>query len=650
MIDPLNADLNFYLNDWTLDHGKKHNVSDLRLNEIHKKLSVKLANEYAISFSDLYKELQSDLNESDKQQLLKNLIWLEIANHNGYLTYKNNKNVKHIKFHLTHLEHYQQFNQQTTSNLTDLEKLYEEVKKNPKSLASSYPTTSNTLEKELSRFDINTMVPEMSVLHHSLVDIINLLVNKHELQPLATQLLTLWLVLELSKKGYSFNFLLNWYKPIFKFDPIKEENNFAKQLEQYRISEHNVLNYPLNNGQDLLVQSKYSQTNYVMKWNLDQQFWDLHEAYNFEHKLKVGDSIRFLSEEALLHNIVFNNKCWIPTDRKCEARSYLDQTIKFDHAGIYYISCEQNQEVMRLIVVVKGRKRCRKHKRVHCDIKVIESSLAPNQETEYMQCNCQCQTNNGQQVNENFATQVMCSFGPSGLECDFEFSPTGVPTSVPTSFLVPTSVPTGAPTGAPTALDLIRLAEVELDLLSILPPLPAGIQYTSDFLNRVRVWIQFDVVLKSILVHQLHITTLPSYHLILNQITSGTVNKVRYYYNLADLVAIENKNDEALDLLKREIGDLLLSRAMARLSCTHGDNPDIEFRALGLWYQSDRQYALFSLSKSLNNDGSINGSELQRFIVNQLNTNNKLKDTLSSKVSELKTYYSYTSENYHHKV
>lgn len=626
MFDPLNSDVNHFIEDWSNETSTK-NISHHTIHKYHQKLAKKLSSNYSLSFNDYYPELGEFLTEDQKSQFMRNLLWLHLADEHGHLSY-----AEFPKMGLHRLDLYKQFNQDLSHShtLAQLEELYGQISAGDKHSSLNLPylerTGSVSLSHHLENYGINHYSSSRTISHLGLTHLIKDLIQEHTKyeEELIHRLLTLWLVREFSKKGFSFTFLLKWHKPIFTLTSSQPSSPGSVNLLE---SELNILSSPSSGPSP-------SFKTYEMKWDLCQSIWNLYDAYDFPHRLRVGDRIHFKSSETFPHNIAFNSREWKVLSRHCLPRIGLEEILIFDKSGKYYISCEENHEVMRMVVCVKGVTKCRKHHVYHYDQKTAHENIQTP--TTLMDrtpdCRCLCQTDNKVVVAEAF-----CQMGPSGFECqtlNFEIG-------------VPTSLPTGVPTGLG---QLIRLEEVQLDLVSILPALPSRVEYTPEFLAIVRSWIQFDVVLKYILLHHLHMNTLPNYDMIINNIKQRTVNKVRYYYNLTDLISLEDESDEALNLLKSVIGDELLSRAMASLSCQNNNNPDVEFRALNMWYLYDPKQARFLLAKSLNSDGTMNGHLLQSFIVEQVQKNQDLKNKLTTYLGDLRNHYLITRENYPSKI
>lgn len=628
MFDPLNSDVNYFVDDWSSETPTM-NISRHTIHKFHQKLAQKLSSNYSLSFNDYYPELSEFLTEEQKSQFVRNLLWLHLADEHGHLSY-----AEFPKIGLHRLDLYKQFNQDFSRShtLTQLEELYAQVCLGEKHSSLNLPYLekkgSVPLSQHLENYGINHYSSSRSISHLGLSQLIKDLLQeytKYE-EELLHRLLTLWLVREFSKKGFSFTFLLKWHKPIFTLTSSASSSGRE--------------NLP---GTGLNLLSSFSSSpskqlgsfqTYEMKWDLCQSIWSLYDAYHFPHHLNVGDRIHFKSSETFSHNIAFNNREWKVLSRHCLPRINLDEVLIFDKSGKYYISCEENHEIMRMVVCVRGSKKCRKHHVYHYGPKEDLGKIltTTNLIERTPDCQCLCQADNKVIVAEAF-----CQTGPSGFECqtlNFEIG-------------VPTSLPTGVPTGLGP---LIRLEEVQLDLVSILPSLPPRVEYTPEFLALIRSWIQFDVVLKYILLHHLHMNTIPNYDMIVNNIKQRTVNKVRYYYNLSDLLSLDDASDEALNLLKSVIGDELLSRAMASLSCQNNDNPDIEFRALNMWYLYDPTQARLLLAKSLNSDGTMNGHQLQSFIVEQVQKNPELKSKLTTYLGDLRNHYLLTKENYPSKI
>ncbi len=138
---------------------------------------------------------------------------------------------------------------------------------------------------------------------------------------------------------------------------------------------------------------------------------------------------------------------------------------------------------------------------------------------------------------------------------------------------------------------------------TILPKLPENFEYNEEFLIEMKRWIQIDTGLK-----KLNICYINNRNKIIKYGTDKLAYHLYYSKNVNDIVTLPG-NDEALMLLKEEIGDNLLKKA---LTIVTNETAHLDVKRLSHWYNSNRSYAILALSHCLQEDGSINLSKLSQ--------------------------------------
>ena len=113
---------------------------------------------------------------------------------------------------------------------------------------------------------------------------------------------------------------------------------------------------------------------------------------------------------------------------------------------------------------------------------------------------------------------------------------------------------------------------------------------------------------------------------IIEQASPETVNLLSRRPTMADVLKSRN-TDSTINKLKNDIGDSVLGKLM-----TKNANVDsaLEIKAMNAWYKLDRQYALSAIGESLNSNGDINETQLQKLLEARLVSNPKLRNKLQT--------------------
>ena len=140
---------------------------------------------------------------------------------------------------------------------------------------------------------------------------------------------------------------------------------------------------------------------------------------------------------------------------------------------------------------------------------------------------------------------------------------------------------------------------------NILPKLPENFEYNEEFLTEINKWIQIDSGLK-----RLNLCYINNRNKIIKYGTDKLAHNLYQSKTINDIVTLPG-NEEALMLLKDEIGDNLVKKAFTIVT---NETDHLDVKRLSHWYNSNRSYALLALSHCLQEDGSINLSKLSKLM------------------------------------
>jgi len=433
------------------------------------------------------------------------------------------------------------------------------------------------------------------------------------------------------------------------------------------------------------------KNNHYLRWNLQENIW--YPPHGHKLTINAGDNVTFESTDCLEHNVVFakpslsDNKRWEPivTLDNIKPTIGFKQTITFNDPGIYRLMCESNSDIMRLLIYVNHPSKKYQHfwiksqnlpYRNFCPLPLgptgnfvpigpsgvtgyggITGPHGENEEIEIVWNLIGINWNNGQGITKIIYKDTIVKFisndgfyhtiytsdqnwqnigvplsfreAKKNFEFLYKFDVTGI------NYLICTQHPTIM------RLQLIVIDREHIPINQILPKLPLCLNYNHQFLEDFTRWINIDHALKLISVKYLNLRRLSNHQSIVQNSNNELALALKNSKNLVDLISIKT-DDHATKLIRMDLGNLLLSKAMKLISRNNEEQvePDIEFRALSAWYDLDTDYALTALVKSLSDDHSLNDSYLQQLLSERLSTQPHLREKLTNMINKWRSFYS----------
>lgn len=598
---------NPYIFDWNKYIEKimnKNSNDKINIENIYEKLiDIQMVNG-KVSMIDIYNKIKNQLNENQRKQVISDILWNKIYDNCG-VTIKN----QYENFNKT-IEKYE---------LDEIEKIYLEYEKNKteinKKLNIKILFNDVNVSSELNRLGLpsSLIISENIKIRFkgnpTLENLINILFTTEN--NISDELINRWIISELSKNGYNFEF-------------IKNENIVIQSIS---VSDQ-IENKKLIDGTN----------NIIIPWNIESLDWkklqlngyiiDKNSIISFKD-IKDDDEIIYITDPLYKHYIK-------PIIGKYPLPDF-NKSIKFN-TGTHYLISKKYPNIIRLKLIIKNN---------DDDIKINNDQIINIDENKNIKQN---NYNAEIKIDWNIDMIPQDILIPKGTKLifgssdDYENDINITNDKWDINNLIKIYPTTGLIKNLNTTINFdiigiyylissvhshnmrIKITVIDNDPFNnILPILPKGLKYKQDFIQKLKLLIKCDISIKNLMYKFFKIKQLPNYSIILKESSNDLLEKLSNCNSIEQFLKIIpiNNDKSVFELLCRDIGNELLLKAI-RL-CDSNYEPDLEFRTLCSWYELDTDYAFKSLCHSLTIDGNINDQKLQELISYRLLSNEDLK-------------------------
>lgn len=396
-------------------------------------------------------------------------------------------------------------------------------------------------------------------------------------------------------------------------------------------------------------------TQYKILWNRNRDIWTILGS-TFPRELYTGDRILFETNDEESHTLTSTNANWKITGNPFDIKLKDSHILIFDDAGKFYLT-DRNHTHMKLIIKVNRREGKSKVGSTSSDLsEVREVKEKKGKEKERVNEKERVKEKEKEKVSPKEKERLKVKEDVKDDEIEIK-SISQIVDWIENDDEILKEVNPGDTIIFKSNGDKhgIALAKPDWTLDKVLvdpqPNLTRPVNFdvigTYYFIcpltpNKLRLCVKVtpkgEDILTKIEKELLDGNKLANHDIILESASNSILTTLSQVKSLNDimLISVGKRDHDSIKLLKKNIGDILISEIM---KSSKQPQIDVEYRALSAWYTLDNDYALKSLSDCVVNGCKIDENKLQKKIANRLKERADVRTELNKKINSWKSYY-----------